>query len=310
MDRISTSGLYGSVLANLTTAQNAQVSASTQVSSGKIATDLKGFGGGSETLTAMQSVQSQTTSYLDQSNLLANKLTMQDTALNQLGTAAQSASQAISDALASGDGTALMQTLTGNFQDAVTALNTTYNGEYLFAGGQVNTKPVTAQTLADLASPATVPGVFTNDEHAASNQINSNTTLQTGFLADQLGTPLFTAMQSIENFQQSIGSFDGPLSEAQKTFLQTQLTAIQSATTGVTAATAQNGLTQKQVDTNVTALTAQQTSLTGLIGNMTDADLAQASTNLATAQQSIQASAQVFETLKNSSLVNLLPIST
>jgi len=155
-----------------------------------------------------------------------------------------------------------------------------------------------------------VPGVFTNDEHAASNQINSNTTLQTGFLADQLGTPLFTAMQSIENFQQSIGSFDGPLSEAQKTFLQTQLTAIQSATTGVTAATAQNGLTQKQVDTNVTALTAQQTSLTGLIGNMTDADLAQASTNLATAQQSIQASAQVFETLKNSSLVNLLPIST
>jgi len=309
MDRISTSGLYGSVLNNLTAAQNAQVSASTEVSSGKKATDLKGFGGGAETLTAMQAVQSQTTSFLDQSNLLANKLTLQDTALTQLGTAAQSASKAISDALASGDGTALMQTLTGNFQDAVTALNTTYNGEYLFAGGQVNTKPVTAQSLNDLASPATVAGVFTNDQHPATSQINSNTTLQTGFLADQLGTPLFNAMQSIENFQQSVGSFDGPLSEAQKTFLQTQLTAIQSAATGVTAATAQNGLTQKQVDTNVTALTDQQTSLAGLLGNITDADLAQASTNLATAQQSIQASAQVFQTLKNSSLVNLLPIS-
>ena len=309
MDRVSTSGLYGSVLANLSTAQNAQVSASTQVSSGKKATDLKGFGGAAETLTAMQSVQSQTTSFLDQSNLLANKLTMQDTAMSQLGAAAQSASQAISDALASGDGTALMQTLTGNFQDAVGALNTTYNGEYLFSGGQVNTKPVTAQSLADLTSPATVAGVFTNDQHAATNQINSNTTLQTGFLADQLGTPLFSALQAIQNFQQSVGSFNGPLTEAQKSFLQTQLAAIQSATTGVTSATAQNGLTQKQVDSNITALNDQQTSLTGLIGNITDADLAQASTNLATAQQAIQASAQVFQTLKNSSLVSLLPIA-
>ncbi len=309
MDRVSTSGLYSSVLANLTSAQNAQVSASTQVSSGKKATDLKGFGGGSETLTAMQSVQSQTTSYLDQSNLLANKLSMQDTAMSQLGTAAQSASKAISDALASGDGSTLMQTLTGNFQDAISALNTTYNGEYIFAGGQVNTKPVTAQSLTDLAAPATVAGVFTNDQHAGTSQINSNTTLQTGFLADQLGSPLFSALKSIEDFSQSIGPFNGQLTEAQKTFLQGQLSTIQSAVAGVTNLTAQNGLVQKQVDTNITALTDQQTSLTGLLGNITDADLAQASTNMATAQQAIQASAQVFQTLKNSSLVNLLPIA-
>ena len=309
MDRVSTSSLYGSVLSNLNSAQSAQVSASEQVSSGKKATDLKGFGVVSETLTAMQSVQSQTTSYLDQSNLLANKLTMQDTAMSQLGTAAQSASKAISDALASGDGSTLIQTLTGNFQDAISALNTTYNGEYIFAGGQVNTKPVTAQSLADLATPATVAGVFNNDQHAAANQINSNTTLQTGFLADQLGSPLFTALKSIEDFQQTVGPFNGQLTEAQKSFLQTQLGAIQSATTGVTNLTAQNGLVQKQVDTNITALTAQQTSLAGLIGNLTDADLAQASTNLATAQQAIQASAQVFQTLKSSSLVSLLPIA-
>ena len=309
MDRVSTSGLYGSVLANLTMAQNAQVTASTQISSGKKATDLRGFGGVSETLTAMQSVQSQVTSFLDQSNLLANKLTMQDSAMTQLGTAAQSTSKAIADALASGDGSTLMQSLGGNFQDAVSALNTTYNGEYIFAGGQVNTKPVTAAGLADLAAPATVAGVFANDQHPATSQINGNTTLQTGFLADQLGSPLFGALKSIEDFSQSVGAFTGRLTEAQKTFLQGQLAAIQSATAGVTNLTAQNGLTQKQVDSNITSLTDRQTSLTGLIGNMSDADLAQASTSLATAQQAIQASAQVFQTLRNSSLVNLLPIA-
>jgi len=309
MDRVSTSGVYGSVLASLMTSQSNQAAAATQVSTGKKATDLQGYGGGAQTLTAMQAVQSQVTSYLDQSNLLSAKLTVQDSAMTQLGAAASAASKAISDALASGDATNLMQTLQGNFQDAVSALNTTYNGEYIFAGGQVNTKPVTATTLADLNSPATVAGVFANDARAPTTQINANTTLQTGFVADQLGSPMFTALQSIQNFDQGVGAFNGPLTEAQKTFLQGQLTALNAASTGVTAATAQNGIVQNQVDNNVTSLTSQQTSLAGLLGNMTDADMAQASTNLQQAQMAIQASAQVFSTLKSSSLTSLLPIT-
>ena len=51
---------------------------------------------------------------------------------------------------------------------------------------------------------------------------------------------------------------------------------------------------------------AQRTQLTGLIGNRTDADMAQAVTDLNLSQIAIQASAQVINQLRAVSLLNLL----
>ena len=58
-----------------------------------------------------------------------------------------------------------------------------------------------------------------------------------------------------------------------------------------------------------TALTSQQTSLTGLIGNITNVNLAQASSNLSQAQLAVQASSRVFEALQSSSLLAVLTAS-
>ena len=43
-----------------------------------------------------------------------------------------------------------------------------------------------------------------------------------------------------------------------------------------------------------------------MIGGVTDADMTQAATNLAQAQVAVQAAAQVFLSLQNSSLLNVL----
>ena len=309
MDRVSTSGIYNALVGNLMTAQGNQITAANQVSSQKVATDLKGFGAQSETLTAMQTVQSQTQSFLDQSNVTAAKLASQDSALGEVATASSTAGTAISSALASGSGTALMQAVGTAFQNAVSGLNTTYNGQYLFAGGQVNTPPVSATQLTDLSAPATVAGVFTNDSYVASTQLNQNTTIQTGFLASQTGSSLFNAFQSIQSYVDTNGPFSSPLTTAQTTFLQGALSSFQSASTDLTATQAQNGLLQSQVTNAQTDLNSQSTTMQGLIGNITDANLAQADTNLQQAQLAVQASAQVIASLKASSLVTLLPVS-
>src|ERR1700757_4175688 len=102
MDRVSTATLYNSLVGNLMTAQSNQVTAANQVSSEKVATDLQGYGAQAETLTAMQTVQSQTQTYLDQSNTVSAKLTSQDTAFGQISDGMSSASTAISSALATG----------------------------------------------------------------------------------------------------------------------------------------------------------------------------------------------------------------
>ena len=304
MNRISTADSYAAVVANLNAAQTQLSNDSNQLSSGSVATDLQGYASHAETLTAMQTVQGQVTSYLGQDTVLADKLTTQNTALNQVASAATGAGLAVRQALAAGVGDQMMAALQSQFQTAVQGLNTTYNGEYVFAGGQVTTPPVNVNSLSALAAAPSIASIFTNDQHAATAQINQNTNLQTGFLASQVGTNLMTVFQNIQNYANGPnGPFTGQLTTAQITFMQGQLSSLDSATSHLTAKTAQNGGLQSQVSNVQTDLSNQQTTLGTMIGGITDANVAQVSANLQQAQLALQASALVFLALQNSSLL-------
>jgi len=306
---ISTATAYNTVLSGLQTAQTAEATASQQISSGETASNLQGYAGQSDTLLALQSVQSRTNAYLANSQTTANVLSAQDMAFTQLNGSASGATNAITEALGSGSGNTLMQSLGTSFQDAVSALNTSYAGSYLFSGGASNVQPTTATSLADLTAPgATIAGQFQNGDNVATAQLNSSTTVQTGFLANQLGSNLYGAYQSIESYVQTNGPFTSPLTSAQTSFLQTTLSSFQAANTQLTTAQAQNGLVQQQVTSAQTELTDQQTTLAGLVGNISSVNMAEATTNLQQAQTAVQASSQAFLALKTSTdtLMSLL----
>lgn len=307
--RVSTVGNYNTVIANLMNAQLRQLEAGERVSTQKNGHDLKGFARNGELLTAMKSVQVRLQGYQDQNGLIADKLTTQDTALNQVADSAQAIRQAIADALASGDATTLMTEIQGQMNKAVGAMNTRYNGVYLFGGGAINTQPVTATTLASLTAGPPISSFFQNDQFKQTAQLDDATTVTTGVLADAVGTPMLNALQAIQAFNQGAsGPFGGAITPAQRAFLQTQLAAWDTVHTGVIAVAAQNGMIQQRVDQVKTDLVGRQNTLTTMIGNITDADMAKASADLTMAQTSFQAAAQVFQTLKNSSLLNLLQI--
>ena len=280
---------------------------SNQVSSQQVSTDLKGYGAGAETLTAMQAVQAQVTGYLANSQTTSAQLSTQDNALTQVNAAAATASQAVTTAIATGSSNTLMQTLQSALQNAVQGLNTSFNGSYVFSGGNSSTKPVSAQNLSDLTAAPSIASLFANGPHVATTQVTASTSVQTGQLASTLGTPLFTALQAIEAYNQGPnGPLTGTLTSAQETFLQGQLASLTSAATGLTTAQAQNGLAQQEVTNAQTQLGDQQTTLSGLIGNITQTNLAQASSQLAAAQLAVQASSRVFEALQSSSLLSVL----
>jgi flagellar hook-associated protein 3 FlgL len=297
---ISTASAYSTVLNGLMAAQTAQATATQQISSGETASNLQGYAGQSDTLLALQSVQSQTNSYLANAQTTSNVLSAQDLAFTQLNDSASTATSAITEALGSGSGETLMQSLGTSFQDAVSALNTNYDGQYLFSGGAVDTPPTTATSMSDLTSAPSIGSLFQNGDNVASAQLNSSTTVQTGFLANQLGTNLYTAYQSIESYVQTNGPFTSPLTGAQTTFLQGALSSFQTANTQLTTSQAQNGLVQQQVASAQTQLSDQQTTLSGLVGNISSANIAQATTNLEQAQTAVQASSQAFLALQNS----------
>ena len=307
--RVSTIGNYQTVLANLMAAQQRQIDASERVSTQKNATDLKGYAANDELLTAMQSVQIRLKNYQTQNSLIADKLTTQDTALNQVADAAQQARQAIADALASGDATTLMTQLQGAMNQATGAMNTKYNGSYLFAGGAINTQPVTANLLSDLTAGPPISSFFQNDQFKSQAQVDDSTSVTTGVLASDVGTNLLTAFQTMEAFDQGgSGPFNGTITPAQRTFLENQLATWDSVHTGVITIAAQNGMVQQRVQQVGTDITSRQNTLGEMLGNITDADMGQAASDLQMAQTSFAAAAQVFQTLKQSSLLNLLQI--
>jgi flagellar hook-associated protein 3 FlgL len=311
MDRISSASNYQSVLLNIMSAQNAQSTAQQQVTTGKIADDLSGYASQADALTASRSLQARLTTYQANSSTLADKLSAQDQALSTVATATQSATDDVSEALANGDATALMTSLQSQFSQATSALNTQYNGQYLFSGTATTTAPIDASSLSDLTGSGGVAAVFKNDQTKTVSRLDDNTTTTTGVLASDVATPLFTALQSIQAYSAGPnGPLTGTLTSAQTTFLQGVVTQLKSAYSTANDAVAANGVVQDQVTASQTSLKAQQTALTNTLGDLTNADAATAASNLALAQTALQASAQVFATLNNTSLLSVLGVTT
>ena len=310
MERISTASAYNSVLANLMAAQVTQTTAGNQLSSSEKATNLQGYGTGAETLLALQATATQVTSYLNNTQTVSAKLSTQDSALNEVAGGASGALKAITQSLASGNGTTLMASLQNAFSNAVEGLNSTYNGEYLFAGGQVNTQPVSAASLSDLTA-GPIAAVFHNDQRQTSTQLDQNTAVSTGFRADSVGTPLFQALAAIEAYNQGPnGPFGANLTSVQASFLSSQIANLDVVEANLNNVVAQNGQAQNEVTNAQSDLTQRQTMLQGLVGNITDADLAKATTDLQQAQLSIEAAGQVFQALNGASLLNVLAAPT
>lgn len=306
MTRVSTSGNFGVMTSNLMRAQVLQSVAGEQVSSQKNANDLKGYSKNAEVLTAMRSAQAKFAGFLDQTSMVSNRLDVQDTSIGQVGDATQSAREAIANAIAAGSAETLMQSLGGAFGDVIQGLNAKSNGRYVFAGAKSDTQPTTAATMTDLTTAPSIASLFQNDQYVTSNRIDDTTSVNTGVLADQLGTGVFNAFKQVQAYVNANGPFTGKLTETQSTFLKGLLPTFDAAHTALTDAQAKNGLNQKRFDTAQTDLKDQADTLSTMVGGITDVDMAEAVTRLESAKLAVQASAQVFASLQNSSLLNVL----
>ena len=308
MNRVSSNGNYSAVLANIQAAQQRQMEAGARVATQKQGTDLKGYARNAEMLTAMKSIDARIGGYLEQSKLITDKLTTQDFALNQITSSADGTRETIAQALASGRADTLMQDIGGFFRNSVDGMNARYGGKYVFAGGQIDTLPVSATALTDLTDPAkTIADFFHNDEFVTEAKVDDSTTVRTGLLANNIGTNLLTAFKDVQAFQEGPdGPFQGNLTDPQRAYLEGVLANWDSVHKNLVNDTAKNGMVQTRVESVKTDLNTRQISLAGMMGDITDADPAEAATALQQAGVAVQAAAQVFLSLQNSSLLNVL----
>lgn len=306
MSRVSTSHSYSVVLRDLMRATNSQETAQGQVSSGRLGDSLRAFAPQVEQLIAANSVKARVEGYLEQGKLITSRLEAQDLALRSTADSADAARNTLAEALASDRGDAIMGELQGHFLTAAESLNTQQGGRYLFAGAQVNTRPVNATRLSDLTAAPAVADLFLNDQLKPVSRLDDNVTIESGFLAADEGTDLFEAFKEVQAYVEANGAFSSPLSTAQKTFLEGMLPKFDAANKALTDSAALNGANQVRVENSLIQHDDRVTLLKGEISDISEVDMAEAISRLEQAQTALQASAQVFATLRGSSLLELL----
>ncbi len=314
MTRVSTYGNYQSALLDLMSAQSRMADAQQKVNTKKNATDLVGFGRGSETVSALMTSQTRIQTFIDTNKTVTARLETQDLAMDRVADASTAARQAIADAIAAGRMDTLMGTLNSLFMEAQDGLNMKHQGKYLFGGGVTDRAPVDlpdipgqpgASMMAKLAALPDESAAFHNDQLKQSSWLDENVSMDTGFLADAMGSELFAIFRDIQLEHQTT-PLDGKMTDAQKTFLTTQMGRFEAAAKGMVELQAANGGTQNRVDRLLESQEARKISIDTILSGKTDANMAEAVTELELAQISLQASAQVVSQLRQVSLLDYL----
>lgn len=307
MTRISTTQANLTTLNNLLRNQARLADAQNQVATGKKSTTLKGLVRELGALNAARAVSIRSQSTVDRIKELEPKLAIQDTALGQMTDAADKLRQSLIGSLGSDNGLIVMQDLQAAFDQLGNALNQKYAGRSLFAGTRTDVEPFTAKTLDEVAAAATVSELFQNSDVRQVSRIDDGTAVQTGILADDVASDLVSVIKAVKEFNDGAGGpFSGTMSAAQRTFIQAQLAALSPILDAMNQVQGQNGLLQNKVETAKTLEEERQVLMTSLIGDLQDADLAEAASRLQQAQTAVEASARTFSILQNVSLLNFL----
>ncbi|WP_312146195.1 flagellin [Brevundimonas sp.] len=311
MTRVSTFGNYQSALLHLMSAQSRGEEAQNKVNTKKNATDLVGFGRTSETVSALKSSQTRIQGFIDTSKTVADRLASQDLGLDRVADAATAGRLAIANAIAAGRMDGLMAAMETEFKMAQDGLNMKHQGKFVFSGGAVDQQAVVmpaAPAGTDLEKLAALPAagdVFRNDPLKQKSWLDENVTMDTGFLANEVGQELFDVFRDLQLLHQAT-PLEGQMTDAQKTALTTLMTRFENAAKAVVDVQSRNGAMQARVETLLESQEGRKISIDTILSGKTDANMAQAVTELEMSQIAIQASAQVISQLRQVSLLNYL----
>jgi flagellar hook-associated protein 3 FlgL len=279
-----------------------------QVASGNLSDTYTGYGAKTAALEAARSAAARADANVSVAQQASTRLDLQDTQLTQLAGLVDQVRQALTGAIGTGDGSALMGQLSDLFDQAVTILNAKDGSGYIYGGQNDQTPPVTVSSLSDLAALPSVSAAFANGDATKSARIGENRTVQVGMLASDLGTQLFTLLRDVAQFDAGAsGPFGATLTPAQNNFIQTSVQTSVATATAVNAQAAANGDRYRMVQDAIKELQATSTVYKGFVSNIQDVDMGAALAQLNQNQVALQAAFKVASTMNQLSLLNYLP---
>lgn len=304
--RVATSFMHNTAAADIMRAQRAIFDAQRQAGSEKKADDLKGFDKDAKAMVSARGYVARAEAYVRAGAEIANRLSTQDIALGRLAGSAQEVRLALTEALALDRGDQIMARVAEAFQAARGAVNTTYAGRYLFGGVRDDAPPLTADSLDDLAAAAAAGDVFENAPRKATAQVDPRTVIDLAPLADDVAEPLFDVFKALRDYEIANGPFSAPLTPAQDAFVRGVIAQIEPIVGELNAEQSLNGGKQERLNATVDRQSQEVDYFSGLVADIENVDLAEVASRLAQAQTQLQASAQIYATLRDTTLLNYL----
>jgi flagellar hook-associated protein 3 FlgL len=311
IDRVSTAGQSQFLLAQIQTAAQQLDTTQAQVASGKVSNNYTGLGDKVAVLEAARTAANKADAYQASTTMAVNQADLQDSQLSSLSDLANQLRQAITTSVANNDGTTLMASAQGIFDQVSQILNTKdANGNYLYGGDKDNTPPFNVTSLSQLAALPSVASAFSNGTLKKSVMVGDGQSVQVGVLASDIGSGLMQTLKDLAGFDAGPnGNFAGTanLTQAQNNFLSGEIQTSVDAASGVNSAAAANGFVYNQLKDAADHLTSLSTLYKGFVSNLEDVDMPTAISQLNQNQVALQAALQVTSQLNKVSLLNYLP---
>ena len=316
MIRITNYGQGQALIAQMLRNQEGLAVQQERVSTGKQVQEFKDVGGDTGVLLAAKSaianLEGQDTANLE----LMGRLEVTNVQLGELAGIADQVRQDLIQAVNLNSGTGLMDRLRGHYERATELLNSTFQGRYLFGGGQSASPRVAPAVPAALAAVPASGDVFDNGTRKAVARIDDTQTLQYGELANEIAPGLFDLFHRLFAFDGGslpagasggpAGPFGDPLASGQSQFLIGEFDRAVVAAAEVRTVEARNGVHLQTLSEVIGRSEGDLAFMRGFVSDIEDADMAEALSQLQLGETALQASLQMVARLGRLSLVDFI----
>lgn len=301
MTRIATIPLQNIMASAIQQSQQKLAETQRQIATGKRAGDYATLGTDSIRTLSAHSVLARQEAQANVTAQVNTTLSIQDTAMNQIESAASDLKTRLLAAIGTGQTIGLQETIAGAFDQFRSALNTSENGAAVFGGSQIDGDPFTPNSLSDLVG-LNQADAFKNDQVKASSHVADGVDMQFGVLASDIGGGLFEAFKTLAQG----GSIGATPTAAQMTAFNDAIDKLGTGISSLQIVNADNGRKLAQVETLGTRAQARATLMEDVISRHEDADLSQVALDLAQRKSVLEASYSVFSQLSKLSLADYL----
>jgi flagellar hook-associated protein 3 FlgL len=307
MTRVSDFAQNQLTLFYLSNTQQKLLNTQNQISTGKVADSFAGIGSDSSRLVSLQNAEARVNQYLNNAQIVDQRLTSMETDTSQLFTIASKFKTLLVNGLNADQSSDL--NLGQQAQDLLNQvqglLNSQLDGRYLFSGSATDTSPVDVNA-AGFAAPGSVypgppdTGYYQGNNTTLSARVDDNYDLKYGITADSSGFE-----ELIRSLRLATTANLGPPQDQNR--LEESLRVVNQAIQDIPDITSQIGSARAAIQDITAKHTDFKQFADQAIGDISNVDVTQAVSILSENQTTLQASYQVVARLSQLNLAHFLP---